>query len=224
VPLGVSLPGRLAAKVVGVGLPVALERVVAAAAQNVYLNAVARGGARALAAHNIGITVELLVIQPTFALSTAALIASGHSVGADDLGSASSLARESAKIGALWMGLAALLLAALSPFAGWLFTRDPEVARLTAAYLLLAAASEPGLGVSQAYFGALRGVGSVWTPFLISAFTVTALRALPAQLLSLSYGAVGAWVTQITDMYGRALLAYAVWRTMGVRRLAKKLV
>lgn len=225
-PLRLKLkpPGKLALKVVLVGLPVASERIVASLAQNIYINAVARGGTAALAAHNIGLTVEGLVIQPSFAVSMAALIKAGQDVGSGDLNRADYIVKESVKAGAAWMGLAAAILAAVSPFAGRLFTKDEEVAALTMVYLLLAAASEVGLGVSQALFGAIRGMGSVWLPFAISSFTVVFLRALPAQILSASHGAVGAWVTQNTDMYGRAALAFLAWRLLGTRRLTKRVI
>ncbi|MEM0023533.1 MAG: MATE family efflux transporter [Thermofilaceae archaeon] len=223
-PLRLKLPRRSGVKVLLLGLPSAAERIVASVAQNVYLNAVARGGTAALAAHNIGITVESLVFQPSFALSMAALVEAGRSVGASDSESTSTIVAESVKVSAVWMGLAAAALALASPFVGRVFTSDESVAQLVMAYLLLAAASEVGLGVSQALFGAIRGMGSVWLPFAISSFTVVFLRALPAQLLSLRYGAIGAWVTQNTDMYGRALLAYLAWKLLGEKRLARKVV
>ena len=223
-PVRVLPPMGLALRVLLVGLPAAAERLVASFAHNVYINAVARGGTAALAAHNIGLTVENLVIQPSFALSMAALVEAGRSVGAGDVREASAVVRESVKAGAIWMTLAALVLAALSPTVGYFFTTDRRVAELTTVYLLLAAASEPGLGVSAALFGAVRGMGSVWLPLAINGFTVVFLRALPAQLLSASYGAVGAWATQVTDMYGRALLALLAWRLLGARKLSKRLV
>ncbi|MEM4810675.1 MAG: MATE family efflux transporter [Thermofilum sp.] len=225
-PLAVklALPSSLAARTLLVGLPTAAERLVASAAHNVYINAVARGGTQALAAHNIGLTIENLVIQPSFAISMAALVEAGRRTGADNPREAARVTLESARIGTLWMSFAALLLAASSPFVGYFFTEDAKIAELTTVYLLFAAASEVGLGASSALFGAIRGMGSVWLPLVISSVSVIALRAVPAQLLSLFYGAPGAWATQVTDMYGRAVMAYAAWRILGARRLAKKLV
>ena len=121
------------------------------------------------------------------------------------------------------MGLASLLLVAASPFAGRAFSSDQDVVELTSIYLILAAMSETGLGISQAFFGAIRGMGSVWIPFLISSISLIFLRALPAQLLSMKYGAIGAWMTQNTDMYGRVMISYAIWRSSG-RRLMKRVV
>lgn len=222
--VGLAIPGELSVKVLALGAPTALERFVSSLAQNIYINAVALGGTKALAAHNIGITVESLVIQPSFAVSMAALVRAGKNVGSNTVEDVERELREGVKIGALWMGAAALVLAAVSPRVGYLFTGDAEVAGLVQAYLLLAAASEVGLGVSSAVYGAMRGMGSVWLPLVINSFTVVFLRALPAQLLARSYGAVGAWFTQNTDMYGRAILAFAALRLLGVKRLSKKVV
>ncbi len=220
----IARPSLLGFKVIVLGAPTALERLVASIAQNVYVSAVAKAGTKALAAHNIGVTVEMLVIQPSFAVSLAALVRAGQHVGSDSVGEAERSLKESIKVGALWMGLAALLLSLISPYVGPLFTSDPEVARLVQVYLLLAAASEVGLGVSSAVYGAMRGMGSVWLPLAINSFTVVFFRAIPAQVLADTYGAVGAWVTQNTDMYGRALLALLAWKLLGARRLARKVV
>ncbi|MEM1619229.1 MAG: MATE family efflux transporter [Fervidicoccaceae archaeon] len=225
IPIRPSIrPGRLALAAVATGSPLAAERLAASAAQNVYINAVARGGTEALAAHNIGVTVEMLIIQPSFAVGLATLIEAGRAVGAASPESASRVVREGAKIGVAWMGAAAALLASLSPLVGGIFVDDPLVERLTMIYLLMAAASEVGLGLSSAIFGAIRGMGRVELPTLITIASVVLLRALPAQILAASHGAPGAWATQITDCYGRALLGLAAWRLLGTGRLARKLV
>jgi len=217
--IGIRRPRSLAAKVIWIGLPTAAERIVASISQNVYINAVARGGTSALAAHNIGITVENVIIQPSFAIGMTALVKAGQSLRSED--EVNEVLRRSLRIGASWMGLASLLLVAASPFAGRAFSSDPDVVELTSIYLILAAMSEIGLGISQAFFGAIRGMGSVWIPFLISSISLIFLRALPAQLLSMKYGAIGAWMTQNTDMYGRVMISYAIWRSSG-RRLMKR--
>ncbi|MGC9106944.1 MAG: MATE family efflux transporter [Infirmifilum sp.] len=217
-----TVPGRLSLKVLMLGTPMALERFVASIAHNIYVNAVAKGGTIVLAAHNIGVNVESLIIQPSFAISLATLVRTGQETGARNLESVSARLREGVVVGAITMGLAALALVALSPFAGYMFTSDPEIIRLTQAYLVLAALSEIGFGISNAFYGAMRGMGSVWLPLFINMITVVFFRAIPAQVLAEKYGAIGAWATQNTDMYGRALLASLAWRILGARRLAKR--
>jgi putative MATE family efflux protein len=217
----ISRPKSLAMRVIWIGLPTAAERIVASISQNVYINAVARGGTLALAAHNIGITVETVIIQPSFAVGMTALVKAGQSLGSEE--EVNRVLRRSLRIGVSWMGLASILLIVISPFVGKVFSSDPNVAKLTSIYLILAATSEIGLGISQAFFGAIRGMGSVWIPFLISSTSLLFLRALPAQLLSIKYGAIGAWVTQNTDMYGRVAISYVVWKALG-RRLIRRVL
>ncbi len=219
--IGIKRPRSLAFKVIWIGLPTAAERIVASVSHNVYVNAVARGGTSALAAHNIGVTVETVIIQPSFAIGMTALVKAGQSLRSED--EVNEVLRKSLRIGASWMGLASLSLIAASPFVGRAFSSDPDVIELTSIYLILAAASEIGLGISQAFFGAIRGMGSVWIPFLISSISLVFLRALPAQILSMSYGAIGAWFTQNTDMYGRVIISYAIWRSLG-RKLMKRVL
>jgi len=75
------------------------------------------------------------------------------------------------------MSIAAAILIGISPFIGSVFTREDETVRLVMFYLIFAALSEPGLGISQAYYGAFRGMGSTYLPLLISIFSVLMLRA-----------------------------------------------
>jgi len=218
-----ALPSRRILIILGLGLPATLERFVSSIGQNIYLNAVSRGGIQALNAHSIGINVESIIISPSFSIGIASSAVVGHAVGANNVEKAEALLRESVKIGVLWMSIAAAILIGISPFIGHVFTRENETVRLVMFYLIFAALSEPGLGISQAYYGAFRGMGSTYLPLLISIFSVLMLRALPAQILSLYYGAVGAWFTQITDMYGRSLMSYVIYKILR-RRIVIKVV
>lgn len=219
--IGFSIPSNLIVRVLAVGAPAALERVVASVGQNIYINAVAKSGSLALAAHNIGITVESLVINPIFAVSIATSAKTGHRVGANNVMELSNLLKEGIKVSVSWMGGATLLLIAISPFVGRFFTQNLEVAKLVTAYLILAAISELGLGVAQAFYGAFRGMGSTWAPLAISSATVILLRATLAQLLQPYYGVLGVWFTQITDMYGRTVASILLYKMLKNKLIIK---
>ncbi|PUA33897.1 MAG: hypothetical protein B7O98_00290 [Zestosphaera tikiterensis] len=219
--IGFSIPSNLIVRVLAVGAPAALERVVASVGQNIYINAVAKSGSLALAAHNIGITVESLVINPIFAVSIATSAKTGHRVGANNVMELSNLLKEGIKVSVSWMGGATLLLIAISPFVGRFFTQNPEIAKLVTAYLILAAISELGLGVAQAFYGAFRGMGSTWAPLAISSATVILLRATLAQLLQPYYGVLGVWFTQITDMYGRTVASILLYKMLKNKLIIK---
>lgn len=219
--VGFSKLSSLILRVLVVGTPAALERVVASVGQNIYINAVAKSGSLALAAHNIGITVESLIINPIFAVSIATSAKTGHKVGANNVMELSNLLKESVKVSVSWMGSATLFLIAISPFVGRFFTQNHEIAKLVTAYLILAAISELGFGIAQAFYGAFRGMGSTWAPLAVSSITIIFLRALPAQLLQPYYGVLGVWFTQITDMYGRAVISTLLYRVLKNRLIVK---
>lgn len=214
-------PSRILLKILAVGIPASVERIVSSVGQNIYINAVAKSGVEALAAHNVGLSVENLVINPVFAVGVAASAKVGQRVGSNNVGDLDSLTREALRIGVSWMSIATAVLIIISPFVGHLFTSEPEVSRLATIYLILAAVSEVGLGASQALYGVFRGLGSTWVPLIISSFTVLALRAFLAQVLQPLYSIYGVWFTQITDMYGRFAISYVTYSRLKARLVVK---
>lgn len=216
-----SLPSKITLKVLAIGVPASIERLVSSIGQNIYINAVARSGVAALAAHNIGLSVENIVINPVFAVSIAASARVGHRVGSSEVSKLDELAKESLKIGLSWMSIATICLLAISPFAGSFFTQSEEITKLVMAYLILAGISEIGLGGSLAIYGVMRGMGSTWVPLVVNSFTVLVLRAMLAQVLQPVYGIYGVWFTQITDMYGRFSIAYLTYRKLKSRLLIR---
>ncbi|MEM4697127.1 MAG: MATE family efflux transporter, partial [Zestosphaera sp.] len=207
--------------ILAVGVPASIERFVGSAGHNIYINAVARSGIDALAAHNIGLSVENLIIGPVFAVNIAASTKAGHHVGANNVEDLDKITKEALKIGVVWMSAATAVLIGLSPFIGSFFTSSEEVVRLVMAYLIMAAISEVGLGASQALYGIFRGMGSTWAPLVISSTTVLLFRAMLAQVLQPIYGVYGVWFTQITDMYGRLLISYFMYVRLKSRLLVK---
>ncbi|MEL9929812.1 MAG: MATE family efflux transporter, partial [Sulfolobales archaeon] len=217
----IAPPSRYLLKVLAVGVPASLERFVSSVGHNIYINAVARSGLNALAAHNIGISIENLIINPVFAISIAASARVGYHVGSNSRRDLDHLMRESLEIGISWMSIATVILLALSLALEFLLEIDPEILSLVRTYLILAAISEIGFGGSLALYGVIRGMGSTWIPLVISSFTVLILRAFLAQILQLFFGIYGVWSTQITDMYGRFLISYAVYRKFRNRLIMK---
>lgn len=222
-PIRVRLyvPSKITTKILAVGVPASIERFVGSAGHNIYINAVARSGIDALAAHNIGLSVENLIIGPVFAVNIAASTKAGHHVGANNVEDLDKITKEALKIGVVWMSAATAVLIGLSPFIGSFFTSSEEVVRLVMTYLIMAAISEVGLGASQALYGIFRGMGSTWAPLVISSTTVLLFRAMLAQVLQPIYGVYGVWFTQITDMYGRLLISYFMYVRLKSRLLVK---
>ncbi|MEO3993641.1 MAG: MATE family efflux transporter [Desulfurococcaceae archaeon TW002] len=221
VKIRMYVPSKITVKMLAVGIPASVERFVGSAGHNIYINAVAKSGISALAAHNIGLSMENLIIGPVFAVNIAASTKAGHHVGANNIEDLDRVTKEAVKIGVVWMSVATAILIGLSPFAGAFFTSDEEVIKLVTIYLIMAAVSEIGLGASQALYGIFRGMGSTWVPLAISSITILLFRAALAQTLQPIYGVYGVWFTQITDMYGRLLISYLIYVRLKSRLLVK---
>ncbi|MCX8185177.1 MAG: MATE family efflux transporter [Sulfolobales archaeon] len=219
--LRIKLFSSVLLKVLAIGIPASIERIVGSLGQNIYINAVARSGVRALAAHNIGLSIESILINPVFAVNIAASARVGQRVGSNEVEKLDQLVREALKIGLSWMAIATALLIAVSPIAGGFFTQDVDIAGLVTVYLVLAAISEIGFGGSLALYGVIRGMGSTWVPLVVNSFTVLVLRAALAQLLQPLYGIYGVWFTQITDMYGRLAISYVLYERFKSKLLVK---
>jgi len=219
-------PGRLAARVSSVGLPAMVERLAFAAGHGVYLASVARCGAAALAAHSVGVRVESLAFLPSWALSTYASSVVAQEVGAGRLGEAERRGWETVKAGAVFMTFMGAVLAALSPLAS-LLAPAGEARRLTVLYLLLAAASEPALGVAMVAAGAIRGAGDTRTPTLVNLASLYLLRVAPSALLAGRLGGdacpIAAWLLMDLDTAARAAALAALYRRR-FHRLARRVV
>ena len=178
-----SVPRGPAARAARLGLPAMLERLLFSGGHGLYLAAVARCGREALAAHSIGVRVESLAFLPAFALSTYAASVVGNAVGAGDLAGARRRGLEAAWSSALFMAFMGLLLAAASVPAARLLAPDERVAALAALYLVLAAVSEPALGLVMVVAGAIRGAGNTLVPTLVNLLGLYLFRVAPAALL-----------------------------------------
>ena len=111
----VSIDFGIVRKLVVVGGPTAIERLVFAVGNNAYIATISRCGSEALAAHQVGLRIESFVYMPGFAFSVAASVLVGQGVGASRLAEAKKLGLEAAKIATLLLGISGVALAVLAP-------------------------------------------------------------------------------------------------------------
>lgn len=206
-----------------VGVPATVERLIFSLGGTLYIAVIARCGAIAMAAHQIGIRVESLIFMPGFAFSIAAASLVGQFVGAGEYSSAKKVGYEVAKIALVYMTLLGAAVALLSRIIVYPFSSDEDVLALSAMYLVLAGISEPGLALSMVIGGAIRGAGNTVIPLLINAACLYLVRVAPSLVLVHRLGVVGAWIAMATDVYVRGLLMLIVY-TKCYGRLVKRLV
>lgn len=214
---------EILSRLVKVGIPATIERFVFSMGNTLYIAVVARCGAVAMAAHQIGVRIESLIFMPGFAFSIAASSLVGQSVGAGRYSRGKKVGYEVAKIALVYMTLVGAAVALFSRILASPFSSSEEVLALASIYLVLAGLSEPGLALAMAIGGAIRGAGNTVVPLIINSTCLYFIRVAPSFILVRHMDVVGAWLAMAVDVYVRGaiiLLVYAKY----YEKLVKKLV
>ncbi len=201
-------------KIISLGAPAFLERLVFSLGNNVYAGVISRISPRVMAAHNIGLRIESLIYMPGFAFATTASTLVGQKIGEGKIEDARKVGFETIKLGALAMGLLGLVVAFGGRILVTPFSPDEEIAALAATYLLIAGLSELGLGLSMVVGGAIRGAGNTKIPFLVNTASLYLFRVAPSIILSRPLGVIGPWLAMFIDVYARGLILLVVYRRM----------
>ncbi len=221
------LPTTVFAKIVSVGLPAGVERLVFTLGNTLYIGAIARCGDDALAAHTIGLRIEALAYLPAFAFSIAATSLVGQSIGAGRIGEAKNAGMTMIKLNTLFMAATGAILALAAPWVPHFFAESEEVAKLATLYLLLAAVSEPALGAAMAASSSIRGAGNTIVPMMVNVASLYGARVAPAYALASTvdsnYCPLTAWVAMDIDLALRAATLILIYRKR-FEKLARRLV
>ncbi|HET9224900.1 MAG TPA: MATE family efflux transporter [Roseiflexaceae bacterium] len=172
---GVSISGRsgwwpdwsVARRVLGLGIPAAVEQVLVTTAFLVMTILVARLGTDTLAAQRISMTALSFSFLPGIGFSLAATALVGQSIGARRPREGSEMAKIATLWAVMWMGAIAVLFFVFATPIMRLFTTDPEVIRIGAAGLRVVALTQPFWGVGMVQSGGLRGTGDTRFPLVV---------------------------------------------------------
>jgi Na+-driven multidrug efflux pump len=158
----------------------------------------------------VALRAEGLAIMPGFAFGIAAATLVGQALGARRTVAAERAARLCFFYATIFMVSTGIILLVAAPQVTRIFTDDPEVVDIGADLLRIFAFALPGLGISAALGGGLRGAGD--TRAVMAIYTVCAwlLRIPVAFVLAipLGLGAQGAWMGSVADNSVRGL---AIW-------------
>ena len=187
-------------RILNVGVPSAVEVFVRSGSSVALMGVVARTGpgTAAVAAHTVGLQMEMFSRLPSLGIGTAATALVGQRMGAGDPASAERVGWLASAMGAALLaalGLAMLLLA--GPLSR-LFSDDPATARLTADYMRTLALAQPLYALGMVVAGALRGGGDTRFP-MWSAVVGGWLFMIPAAWLMgvhLGWGPRAVWLVQ----------------------------
>lgn len=201
-------------RIVSIGFPAALERIVMSTASMIYARTVASLGMVPYAAHVVSLNAESMSYMPAFGFSTAASTMVGQNLGAGQPHAAKVSAIECWKMAAIVMvSMGALFLIFPVGFMK-IFTDDARV--FPYAYLTMRIMAYIQLPESIGFVmgGALRGAGDTRTVLGITLAGAWGLRVGLALLLigRLGMGLEGAWIAMAVDWTVRGVLMMLRWR------------
>jgi len=218
-----SFDRELLAKLLKLGVPATAERVALSLGNGIYVATVARCGAAAMAAHQVGVRIESIIFMPGFAFSIAASSLVGQSVGAGRLDEGRVAGYEVAKVALAYMTALGVAVALAARYIAAPFSPSGEVLELATLYLVLAGLSEPGLAAGMVFSGAIRGSGNTLIPMAFSVLSLYVVRALPAYILAGYLGVLGAWLAMAIEVYFRGGVSFLLFSRY-FHRLARRVV
>jgi putative MATE family efflux protein len=203
-------------RIVRIGLPAVLFSAQASLASLVLLRIMAPFGTMAVAAHNLSLRVEGLVLMPIGGMSLAAAVLVGQNLGAQR----PDRAEKGAWIAiALIEGFTALVAVAILIFAECIvriFNPEPELIGVASGFLRIAATGYLVVGISSVLQNCLNGAGDTVPPTLIT-LLITWLVQVPMAFFLPSFTTLGPYSVRWSILTGWvvAAVAYVLYFRLG---------
>ncbi len=175
-----ALDWHVARQMVSIGAPAVVEQGIIQLSFLVFFGIVAKYGTVAFAAYGIGMSLVSFSIVIGFGFGIATATLAGQQLGAGD--------REQAvRVVGRALVMAILIMATLSVLVAWaaedlavFMIDDPEVNRLTVAFIYFIALAQPIMAVEFTLAGAFRGAGDTRFPLVATFCGILLGRLLPA--------------------------------------------
>jgi putative MATE family efflux protein len=204
---------RLFREILRVGLPGAATNLMANATVLLLTGLVGRFGTAALAGYGIGSRLEYLQIPIVFGMGTALVAMVGTNVGAGRRERAERIAWTGAAMAGAITGVIGVTAALVPSAWSGLFTRDPAVAGVAAAYLRIVGPAYAFFGVGLALYFASQGAGRLGWPVVASVTRLLLATAGGWAVLALAGGGLAALFVAMA----LALVAYGGLTAWAVR-------
>ncbi|MFL5800163.1 MAG: MATE family efflux transporter [Roseiflexaceae bacterium] len=200
----------VARQVLGIGIPAALEQVLATSAFLALALVVARLGTEVLAAQRITFNALSLSFLPGIGFGIAATALVGQSVGARRIAEGAAAARVATRWAVIWMSAIAVLLIIFAPQVFALFTSNAAVIAAGVPGLRVLALTQPFWAVLFVQAGALRGTGNSRFPLMVTGSSIWASVGLAFALIeTIGGGLVSIWAAFLVIA---PVMAFLMWR------------
>ena len=201
-------------RLVGLGLPAALQIGIEGGVFGVVTVFAARLDEVSLAAHSIAVNVVSTTFMVPLGISSAAAVRVGQAVGRKDPRGVALSGWAAIALGALFMGSAGVALAVIPREIVRVFSSDPAVIAAGAVLLQIAALFQLFDGFQVVTTGALRGLGDTHTPMLthLAGYWAIGLPISYTLCFRGGWGAPGIWVGLSTALILIGVALVLVWR------------
>ena len=167
-PVGFRLDLKTVWRIVRIGLPAVLFSAQASLGSLVFLRLIAPFGTTAVAAHNLGLRVEGLIMMPMGGMSLAAAVWVGQNLGAKQPGRAERGAWIAIGLVEIFTAVVATAILVFAPNIVRIFNPEPELIGLASGFLRIAAAGYFVVGIFTVLQNCLNGAGDTLPPTMIT--------------------------------------------------------
>jgi MATE family multidrug resistance protein len=204
---------QAAREVASLGVPTGVQFGMEMLAFSTFTAILGGIGAHEIAAHQVAMTIIRTSFLPGVAVSEAASVLVGRSLGERDLAKADAVTRTSIGLAAGFMTICGLVFAVFGGLIAAQFTSDPDVTRVVRRLLLVAALFQTLDAITIVLRGALRGAKDV-RPVMIIGIGV-AWVCIPGAAWffgkHLGMGAVGGWFGFVAETTLASSLFWFRW-------------
>jgi len=204
---------QAAREVASLGVPTGVQFGMEMLAFSTFTAILGGIGAHEIAAHQVAMTIIRTSFLPGVAVSEAASVLVGRSLGERDLAKADAVTRTSIGLAAGFMTICGVVFAVFGGLIAAQFTNDPDVTRVVRRLLLVAALFQTLDAITIVLRGALRGAKDV-RPVMIIGIGV-AWVCIPGAAWffgkHLGMGAVGGWFGFVAETTLASSLFWFRW-------------
>jgi multidrug resistance protein, MATE family len=207
-------------RIVRLGLPISVQMIFEMGAFSFSAIMIGWLGAKELAAHQIAINVASLTYMMASGIGAAATIRVGHLFGQGKLAEMRAAGLSALVMAIIFMTATGLILVLVNELIPAFYIQDPEVIRLAAGLLIIAAIFQVSDGVQVVGLGCLRGLEDVKIPSMVSllAYWVAGLPIGYLLCFQLGFGVHGIWTGLLIGLTVAALLLYFRFQKLSLKK------
>lgn len=210
-------------KMLKIGVPTGMQFIFEVGAFSFAAIMMGWLGATSLAAHQIALSLAAISYMMATGISAAATVRVGNQLGRRDFLNMRVAGNSAFIMGAIFMTLSCIIFIIGRDFLPTLYINEMDVVEIASSLLIIAAFFQISDGVQVVGLGALRGMGDVKIPTLITLIAYWVLGLPIGYILSFYYdlGPEGIWYGLFTGLSSAAILLLTRFQYLSRKQIAK---